>query len=113
MRYTQERNFARAPFHRTSRVAASNCRSSHMKSVAAVCGRRQFQRWKDMIRRSTSEAQSGGTHASRRNGPSAEAVHERCDLRFIDAHSERNRGSDHAYVIAQKCILMPCALGIC
>jgi hypothetical protein len=40
-------------------------------------------------------------------------MHDEADIRFIDAHSERNRGSDHAYVIAQKCILMPCALGIC
>jgi hypothetical protein len=33
-------------------------------------------------------------------------------VRFIDTHSERDGGSDHALVVAQKCILVLCALGI-
>src|SRR5262245_7616710 len=33
-------------------------------------------------------------------------------VRFIDTHSERDGGSDHAHVVAQKCILVLCALGI-
>ena len=38
-------------------------------------------------------------------------MHNKTHIRFVDAHSERDGGRDHAHVVAQKCILMFCALG--
>ena len=38
-------------------------------------------------------------------------MHHEADVRFVDAHSERDRGSDNAYIIPQKCILVFRALG--
>src|SRR5206468_9602647 len=29
-------------------------------------------------------------------------MHDEADIRFIDAHSERDRGSDHAHVVSQR-----------
>jgi hypothetical protein len=40
-------------------------------------------------------------------------MHDEANIRLIDAHSERDGGRDHAHVVAQKCILVLCALGIC
>ena len=39
-------------------------------------------------------------------------MHNKTHVWFIDAHSERDGGSDHAHVVAQKCILMFCAFHI-
>ena len=39
-------------------------------------------------------------------------MHNKTHVRFVDAHSERDRGRDHAHVVAQKCILMFCAFDI-
>src|SRR5262245_27977396 len=39
-------------------------------------------------------------------------MHDEAHIRLIDAHSERDSGSDDAYVLAQKCILMLCSLRI-